>query len=42
VLIGQARVSPQDQSPELQPGALTNAGCARVFVAKVSRARAAG
>lgn len=36
MLIGYARVSSQDQNPELQLDSLKSAGCERVFVEKVS------
>lgn len=36
MLIGYARVSSQDQNPDLQLDALTRAGCEQVFVEKVT------
>ncbi len=36
MLIGYARVSTQDQNPELQREALTKAGCQKFFEDKVS------
>jgi len=36
MLIGYARVSSQDQNPDLQLDALEKAGCEQVFVEKVS------
>ena len=39
MLIGYARVSTQDQSPELQVDALERAGCDRLFVEKASGAQ---
>jgi DNA invertase Pin-like site-specific DNA recombinase len=39
-LVGYARVSTQDQNPDLQRDALAAAGCARVFEDAVSGARA--
>jgi len=40
VLIGYARVSPQDQNLDLQTEALTKAGCKRIFNDKISGRRA--
>ncbi len=40
MLIGYARVSTQDQNPELQREALSKAGCKKVFEDKVSGTRA--
>ena len=39
MLIGYARVSTQDQNPDLQTDALTKAGCERVLVDRMSGAR---
>ena len=39
-LVGYARVSTQDQNPDLQRDALAAAGCARVFEDAASGARA--
>lgn len=39
VLIGYARVSTQDQNPELQVDALERAGCDRLYVEKASGAQ---
>ncbi len=40
MLIGCARVSTQDQNPELQRDALTKAGCEKIFEDKVGGTRA--
>jgi len=40
MLIGYARVSRQDQSPELQRDALVKAGCTKAFTDKISGAQA--
>jgi len=39
MLLGYARVSTQDQNPQLQFDALTDAGCEKIFVEKVSGAQ---
>jgi DNA invertase Pin-like site-specific DNA recombinase len=39
MLVGYARVSTQDQNPELQLDALTQAGCEKIFTEKVSGAQ---
>jgi DNA invertase Pin-like site-specific DNA recombinase len=40
MLVGYARVSTQDQNLDLQIGALTQAGCKRLFEDKISGSRA--
>ena len=40
MLVGYARVSTQDQNPDLQTDALRDAGCEKVFTEKASGARA--
>ena len=39
MLIGYARVSTQEQNPDLQTDALKRAGCERVFIDRMSGAR---
>ena len=39
MLVGYARVSTQDQNPQLQLDALEKAGCERVFIEKASGAQ---